>query len=86
MTEDTIVSISKSLQSLCQEALGLPPVSLYHTSKSSLKDETRRTCEEIPYIPGRKHSAFTDINPCIAQSMDKSKLIKWINDHKKIKI
>ena len=70
VTEDTIVSISKSLQSLlyiCQEAdkaLGLPPVSLYHTSKSSLKDETL-VIEELvkkshvfDYIPGRKHSAI----------------------------
>ena len=95
VTEDRIVNISKSLQSLitiCCEAdnaLGIPPISLHHTTRSSEKDE-RLIIDELTkksrvfeYIPGRMHRAFPDIQPCIAKSIDKSKLIKWINEHKK---
>jgi hypothetical protein len=94
VTEERIVNISKSLQTLftiCQNAdaiLGIPPISLHHTSHSSEKDE-KLIIEELinksrvfEYIPGRSHRSFSNIEPCIAKAINSGKLLKWINDQK----
>lgn len=69
VTEDRIVSISKLLQSLittCCGVLGISPVSLHHTTRSSEKliiDElTQKSHVHVfDYTPGRKYRSFPNI-------------------------
>ena len=56
-------------------------------TKSSKKDQelvVKQLIESkvFSYIPGRKHAAFSDIKPNLAQCIDANSLFKWLDTNK----
>ena len=66
---------------------GIHGNSVDHTTKSSKNDQglvLQQLIESkvFSYIPGRKHAAFPDIKPNLAQSINTKSLFKWLDTNK----
>lgn len=94
VNESTILQCGKSLKGImdvCQtfdSENGIKPVSIEHTRSSTLGDRDKIIKELMDsnvfqYTPGRWHHSFKDIQPSISNSVNKKKLIKWIDKQKK---
>lgn len=93
ISESAIVQSSKSLdgiKTVCEnfdKSAGIHADSVHHTTKSSKKDQeliVKQLIESrvFSYIPGRKHAAFPNIKPNLAQSIDTKSLFKWLSTNK----
>ena len=93
VSEQAIVEASKSLhgvKAVCDnfdKSTGIHADSVHHTKKSSSKDQELiwqqlNELKVFSYIPGRKHAAFPDIQPRLAQSIDAKSLFKWLDTNK----
>ena len=93
ISESLIVQLSKSLdgiKTVCEnfdKSVGIHTDSIHHTTKSSKKDQelvVKQLIESkvFSYIPGRKHAAFSDIKPNLAQCIDANSLFKWLDTNK----
>ena len=94
ISESAIVQSSKSLdgiKTVCDnfdKSAGIHADSINHTKKSSKKDQELVVKQLLKskvfsYIPGRKHAAFPNIRPNLAQSIDTKSLFKWLDINKR---
>lgn len=94
VTESTILQCGKSLNGIlatCQcfdNENGIRPQSVAHTQScnKSDKDKILKQLAEssvFQYVPGRKHHNFQTIQPSVVSSVDKKKLVDWIQCQKK---
>ena len=93
ISEQAIIQASKSLdgmKSICEnfdKSAGIHADSVHHATKSSKKDQGLVVQQLVDsnvfaYIPGRKHTAFPEIKPNLAQSIDTKSLFKWLDTNK----
>ena len=95
VAEQSILQCGRSLKGLIEtcsnldEQLGISPFSTSHNKANTSNDEKAiikeltETSRVFNYVPGRNHKSFKSIRPSIAEHIDMTKLLQWIQKKRK---